>query len=91
MTALLILLALLQVGDAWTTVRNISRGAHELNPVSRWLFGKLGLIPGVAAQKLVFVAVMIGAAMALPAPVAVGVLIVACGFFAWIVARNLKT
>ena len=41
MTILLILNILLQIADAYTTIRVIKRGGHETNPLLIWLAVKL--------------------------------------------------
>lgn len=49
---LLILLGVLQVGDAVTTMRALAMpGKYEANPVMRWLFDQLGIAGGLIVEK----------------------------------------
>lgn len=53
MIVLLIIALTLQVADAWTTYRALSRpGAREVNPLVASLLGRLGLVGGLALAKL---------------------------------------
>ena len=53
----LILLALLQVADAWTTSVILAHGGRELNPVIKWLIPKITMWGAKAVWGLFTVAV----------------------------------
>ena len=55
MLSLLFLLIALQVADAFLTVKILKDGGQELNPVMRWVMGKLGVVGAMAAVKTPFV------------------------------------
>lgn len=55
MLSLLFLLTALQVADAFLTVKILKGGGQELNPVMRWVMGKLGVVGAMAAVKTPFV------------------------------------
>ena len=55
MLSLLFLLIALQVADAFLTVKILKDGGQELNPVMRWVMGKLGVVNALAAVKTPFV------------------------------------
>ncbi|MDD2664386.1 MAG: DUF5658 family protein [Dechloromonas sp.] len=69
--ALLILFALLQLADAWTTDRGLARGLREINPAMAWLIARYGRRPALAVAKLVMIAIALGATAAgwMPWPV----------------------
>jgi hypothetical protein len=69
---LLILFALLQVADIYTTHRILSQGGRELNPVMAWLFEKFGHLPALVVVK--------GIVVRLVARYMVGVTAVAFGY-----------
>ena len=48
---LLVLLALLQVGDGVTTYLVLRRGGSELNPLERWLLQCIGTVGCLVASK----------------------------------------
>ena len=53
------ILALSQIGDAVTTLRILAKGGRELNPLIRWMMGRLGTAPALLVKGLVLV--LIGA------------------------------
>jgi hypothetical protein len=55
-----ILFAALQVIDAYLTVRILSQGGRELNPMIAWFMSKLGVIPALVVLKGVGIAVVAG-------------------------------
>lgn len=64
---LFVLLVSLQIADAWLTVRILAeRAGRELNPVMRWIFDRLGVIPGLATAKLLLLALVLVALPVLP-------------------------
>ena len=54
-TSLLVLFALLQVADAWTTITVLSKGGSELNPLMKKAFDKLGAPLAFAVIKTALV------------------------------------
>lgn len=90
MTIILILFALAQVGDIVSTYLVISRGkGYEANPVMRWLIGKIGLLPGLIAPKLVAMGLFIW--MAADGRFGIEyVLVPATLVYAWVVRNNFK-
>jgi hypothetical protein len=52
-----ILLALqcLDIGTTWYALERVS-GAYEANPVMRWLFERVGLLPALLGTKAAFMA-----------------------------------
>jgi hypothetical protein len=54
---LLVVLALLQVGDGLTTYCILSRGGRELNPVMAKIFAIVGIIPGLILKGVAVVIV----------------------------------
>jgi hypothetical protein len=57
---LFILFAALQVIDAYLTVRVLSQGGRELNPMIAWFMDKLGVIPALVVLKGIGIAVVAG-------------------------------
>ena len=51
---LVILLAVLQLGDVFTTERILKANGSELNPVMNWLFNKFGV-----SSTLIFKAILV--------------------------------
>ena len=58
MTALLILFAILNACDGWTTWQALRFGAKELNPLVRWWFGLVGRYNALLILKVGIVAAM---------------------------------
>ncbi|WP_269497170.1 DUF5658 family protein [Castellaniella sp. S9] len=84
-TWLFILFVALQIADAWLTIRILTaRSGRELNPIMRWLFEQLGLIPGLVAAKLVLSVIVLTALPWVP----VWLLVALCVFYAGVVASN---
>lgn len=50
---LFVLVVALQAADGFLTWRVLRAGGRELNPVVRFLMDRLGIVPGLAAAKLV--------------------------------------
>jgi hypothetical protein len=63
---LLTLLTILNVIDGIQTVKGINRGLTEINPVGRFLFDRVGLIPGLIAFKAAILGGAATAAYTLP-------------------------
>lgn len=59
-TAALLLVAVLQVADAWTTLRILANGGVERNPVMRWLIQAAG-----AEAAMILKVLFVWAALAL--------------------------
>jgi hypothetical protein len=57
MITLLIVLALLQLGDGLTTYYVISRGGQELNKIMAYLFSKVGMVPALIIKGIFVVIV----------------------------------
>ena len=55
MLSLLFLFCAFQLADAYTTYRLLSTGGYEMNPIVRWVMGKIGIIQGLALMKLLFI------------------------------------
>lgn len=53
----LILLALLQAGDWWTTRTVLAQGGRELNPAIRWLMERLGVDAALAVKCALVLAI----------------------------------
>lgn len=79
----LLLLAFLQFGDAWTTMRILKEGGRELNPVMNFLFGKLGILPTFIVMKTL---VVLAFAYANIWWATAGM----CVFYSWVVWNNWK-
>ncbi len=82
---LLILLVALQVADAYLTWRVLAAGGRELNPVVRFLIGRLGLVPGLAVAKLTLT--ILSVLFLFDQPL---VLLGAVGLYVWVVDHNIK-
>jgi len=54
---LLVIVALLQAGDWYTTRTIIAKGGRELNPAIRWLMGKLGVDLALAVKTAAMMAI----------------------------------
>lgn len=82
---LFVLLAALQLADAWLTVRVLNeRSGRELNPVMRWIFERMGVIPGLVAVKLAMLAIVLIALSVVPS----WALAALCGVYVGVVAFN---
>lgn len=55
MIALLFLLIMLQIADAFTTVHILKNGGREANPFMNWLFQKYGTEVSLGVMKLLVV------------------------------------
>jgi hypothetical protein len=55
---LLIVLALLQILDIYTTYNILKLGGRELNPMLNKLFEKVGVVPGLIVPKSIYIAVL---------------------------------
>lgn len=92
LAAYLGLLALLLglVGDAISTIRVLNRGGRELNPVMRWVFDRMGVVPGFIVTKVAVAALAtVGVFLSAPHPVALIVWPLAFANF-WVYRRNMK-
>lgn len=54
----LILFAALQAVDVTLTVLVLRKGGRELNPIMRWFMDRLGMIPGLAAPKVIAIGII---------------------------------
>lgn len=61
MIALLFLLIMLQLADAFTTVRILKNGGREANPVMNWLFQKFGTEVSLGVMKILVVSLVAAA------------------------------
>lgn len=84
---LLILLAVLQIGDVLTTLRFLKAGIPEANPVARWLFEAVGVVPAILVLKILFLTV---AFLALGQPYGKEIIAGFCFVYAYVVYRNYK-
>lgn len=55
----LLVFIILQIADAYLTIRIIDRGGRELNPAVRVLIERLGLVPGLTAAKALLIALVL--------------------------------
>lgn len=81
--ALTAAIALLQIADAVFTVRILKNGGRELNPVMAWLFGRLGMVPALAATKAAFVVALFFLAPYAPVAAYAVIAILYAGIVAW--------
>lgn len=84
--ALLWIFAGLQFADAYTTMKILSKGGVELNPVMAWIFKKAGIMNGLFMVKTVMVAFFAYFIDRIPAWL-MGVLCIA---YAWVVYHNAR-
>ena len=54
---LVTILMALQIGDIWTTYYVLKKGGRELNPIAVKAMEILGVLPGLIAIKIVFIAI----------------------------------
>jgi len=88
-----ILLTLLQLADAWTTHRVISKGGRELNPILAWLFNQIGHIAGLIIAKggvILILWLALPAILALPAHIGAISLWVLVAAYVVAVGNNLR-
>lgn len=78
------LFAVLQIADALLTLRILSAGGVELNPVMRWVFRRVGVATGLATVKLLLLVLVFALLPWLP----VWLLALACVFYGGVVAHN---
>lgn len=90
-TAILImfgLFVLLQIVDAWSTVRGLQNGGREANPAIRWFMARIGILPALLLSKAAVIALI---ALALwrygPHLWLAIALALACGFYAFFLIR----
>lgn len=81
-TGALILFALLQVADIFTTWKVLSQGGRELNPVMAWVMGRLGVLPGLVLAKLALLGLLVSC------PPNLMVMAGLCVLYAAVVVRN---
>ncbi len=55
---LLVVLALLQILDIYTTYNILKLGGRELNPILNKLFDKVGVIPGLIVPKSIYIGIL---------------------------------
>lgn len=63
---LLAVFVALQVIDAVSTVRVLNKGGKELNPLMRFLMGKVGKVPALIGTKVCIIGTMVGVVVACP-------------------------
>lgn len=91
MTALFVLLVILQALDAWSTLRALKRpGTIEANPVMRWLMDKIGDLEVMLVLKVAACVAIWFAVMGLPADLGALLLIVCALPYIWAIRGNLK-
>ena len=79
----------MQVADVLTTIRALDGGCVEANKIVRWAMDKIGVIPALAAVKVLAVGVM-GVAVIL-SPILTGYALIAlCALYAWVIINNIK-
>ena len=61
---MLILFALLQIGDGVLTYIGLKRGLGEMNPIAREVIAQLGIVPAIALLKVLGVVVVWGLSLA---------------------------
>lgn len=83
---LLIVFAVLQALDAYTTLQILAKGGKELNPVMNWVFDKLGIVNGVVMVKCFIILLFLWAIDLIP----VWVFILMIGIYSFVVAHNLR-
>ena len=76
----LAIFSLLQVADAALTYKVISAGGVELNPVMRWLFDRIGVIPGLVIAKVLITALVV---LFAPWQVVAGLCVLYAGVVSW--------
>ena len=79
-----VLLVVLNVADAVTTIVGLKRGATEANPVMRALFARVGPAPALIAWKGAF----LGAMFYFLQMIDERALMVLCAFYSGVVAWN---
>ena len=83
--AILIAFAILQVGDAFSTLRFLKHGIKEANPVMVWLFDALDPLPALVITKVL---IIVAAHGSMGAPYWTEAMLALCAFYAFIVVRN---
>jgi hypothetical protein len=84
---LLALLAALQIGDAYSTLRFLKHGVKEANPIMLWLFEQIEPLPALIVTKIIIIAVAVSAK---GAPYWTEAMLILCAFYAFIVVNNWK-
>jgi hypothetical protein len=93
--ALLILFAILNIGDGLSTLKFLSEGHREGNALARRLFDKIGVVPTIILLKTLTVVVVAGCALlalhiAPEADVWIALFLAAlCGVLAYTIIGNL--
>ena len=84
---MLVVLAVLQIADVWTTNRVIANGGREDNPALAWIMERLGgawwLAKLAIAGAAVYILYRLG-----PQPIAIGTAAVLVAAYAWVVRHN---
>lgn len=80
---LFIVIVALQAADGFLTWRILQGGGRELNPVMRFFIDRLGLVPGLAAPKLVLVVLVFLYLLQFPALLWIIALV-----YVWVVLQN---
>lgn len=91
MIALLILFAMLQIVDVWTTLRAFARNptVYEANPLLRWLMRRLGPLPALVAVKLAIIGIMTWMGLSYPREtLALGIVGAACAAYVAVAVNN---
>ena len=82
---LLYALLILQVLDAATTIMILQDSGVELNPITSWLYKKLGPVPGLVVVKGVPISVFIYFGDVFPAPLIVALI----SLYGWVCWHNI--
>lgn len=95
MTALFVLLVVLQVADAWSTLKALKRpGNYEANPAMKWLMDKIGVKEALLFTKVAACSVVWLGVMSLDGQghgqLATGLLVATCALYAWVIKNNLS-
>ena len=86
---LIVLFLLTQVGDVYSTIKALSIGKVEKNPLMRWVIKTFGN-GGFIAVKAVCAAIIVGLCLLLPFQIAVLVLVCLNAVYIYIVYCNFK-
>ena len=88
---LALIVAVLQVGDGVTTIRNLRRpGGKEHNPLVRWLIERFGMVPALVGKGIVVSAIAVALALYVPGQSTMVALALLAAFYAFIVAGNIR-
>lgn len=83
---LCLIFAVLQIADALTTLKILSNGGSELNPVMRWIFTKLGTVNGLMVVKCSVILLFYAAMPYIP----VWVYVLMVALYTYVVFHNIR-